>query len=167
MATWQFQLQKLVRICEQLDDPLNEAFSAEPPSGKPWPSHLPSCPALQEFYGICNGGAFSHYSLASQAELEFFSEFVNEDEAEPNRYIVIGDTEFGHSLVWDSTQDQVGYYDLDGADGFVMSEEIGADLMGRTMSDFLTGLFSPPRRTRGDKVQQMWTKTLAELDRNA
>jgi hypothetical protein len=161
MGTWQSQLQKLVRISEQLPEPLNEAFLVEPPSGGHWPAHLPACPALQEFYGICDGGTFSHYTLASQADLEFFSD----DDVETGRYIVIGDTEFGHSLVWDSAQDKVGYYDLDGADGFVMSEETGAELMGRTMSDFLTGLFSPPRRTRGDPMQQMWAKTLAELER--
>jgi len=37
--------------------------------------------------------------------------------------------------------------------------------MGRTMADFLVGLFSPPRRTHGDEVQQMWAKVLAEPDR--
>ena len=79
----------------------------------------------------------------------------------------IGATEFGHSLVWDSAEDRVGYYDTDGADGFVMSEETGAELMGRTIADFLAGLFAPPRRTRGDQVQQMWAKVVAELDRAA
>jgi hypothetical protein len=92
-------------------------------------------------------------------------EFQEDDEVEAGRYVVIGDTEFGHSLVWNSTEDQVGYYDFDGADGFVMSEETGAELMGRTMAGFLAGLFSPPRRTQGDPVQQKWGQVLAELER--
>ena len=162
MATWQSQIQKLVRVAEQLPEPLNEAFSARPSSGGSWPPSLPPCPALQEFYALCDGGTFSHYSLHPLAELH---EFQEDDEAEPGRYLAIGDTEFGYSLVWDSVEDRVGYYDFDGADGFVWSEETGAELMGRRMVDFLAGLFSPPRRTRGDEVQQMWAKVLAELDR--
>ena len=164
VATWQSQLQKLVRVAEQLPEALNEEFSVQQPSGQKWPAGLPSCPALQEFYALCDGGTFSHYSLHPLADLQQFRE---DDEAEPGRYVEIGDTRFGHSLVWDSDEDRVGYYDFDGADGFVMSEETGAELMGRTMADFLTGLFSPPRRTRGDPVQQMWAKVLAELDRVA
>jgi hypothetical protein len=167
MAAWQSQLQRLVRVAERLPEPLNEAFSARPPSGGNWPPSLPSCPALQEFYALCDGGTFSHYSLHRLAELQDFREDRGDDEIEPGRYVVIGDTEFGHPLIWDSTQDRVGYYDVDGADGFVMSEETGAELMGRAMSDFLAGLFSPPRRTRGDQVQQMWGQALAELGRIA
>ena len=41
MPTWQSQLQKLVQVGERLPDPLNEAFSARPPSGRSWPRHLP------------------------------------------------------------------------------------------------------------------------------
>jgi hypothetical protein len=164
MATWQSQIQKLVRVAELLPEPLNEAFLVQPSSGGSLPAGLPSCPALQEFYALCDGGTFSHYSLHPVAEVQEFSE---DDEAEPGRYVVIGDTEFGHSLVWDSDEDRVGYYDFDGADGFVMSEETGAELMGRTMADFLAGLFAPPRSTRGDQVQQMWAKVLTELDRVA
>jgi hypothetical protein len=162
VATWQSQLQKLVRVAGQLPGALNEEFSVEPPSGQKWPAGLPSCPALQEFYALCDGGTFSHYSLHPLADLQQFQE---DDEAERGRYVGIGNTQFGQSLIWDSDEDRVGYYDLDGADGFVMSEETGAELMGRTMADFLTGLSSPPRRTRGDPVQQTWAMVLAELER--
>jgi hypothetical protein len=161
-TTWQSRLQKLVRVIEELPEPLNDYFLVEPPSGKSWPKELPPCPALKEFYTLCDGGTFSHYSLHSLDEVH---EFDEGDDVGPEGYVTIGDTEFGHSLVWDSAKDQVGYYDFDGADGFVMSEETGAELMGRTMADFLAGLFSPPRRTKGDKVQQMWSQVLIELDR--
>jgi hypothetical protein len=164
MSTWQARLRTLVRIVDQLPEPLNEAFSAQPPAGRPWPHRLPTCPALQDFYTLCDGGTFSHFSLHPLRDVQ---EFEEDDTVEPGRYVVIGDTEFGHSLVWDSTDDRVGYYDSDGADGFVISEETGAELMGRTAADFLAGLFSPPRRTRGDEVQKMWAQVLEELDRTA
>jgi hypothetical protein len=165
MATWQSQLQKLVRVGEQLPEPLNLAFSAERPSGRGWPSRLPSCPALQEFYALCNGGTFNHYSLGRLADLQHLRGHGGQDGIEPGRYVIIGDTEFGHPLVWDSIEDRVGYYDPDGADGLVLSEETGAEGMGRSMADFLAGLFAPPRRTRGDQVQQLWGQALAELER--
>jgi hypothetical protein len=165
MATWQSQLQKLVQVAEQLPELLNEAFSAQPSSGRSWPAGLPSCPTLVEFYALCDGGTFSRYSLHPLADLQVFQDDWGKDEIQPGRYVVIGDNEFGHSLIWDSTEDQVGYYDLDGADGLVMSAETGDDLMGRTMAGFLEGLFAPPRRTRGDEVKKMWAQALAELER--
>ena len=164
MTTWRDRLRKLVRVAGRLPAPFGESFSVRPPSGRRWPARVAPCPALQEFYALCDGGTFSHYSLDRLAMLQTFQ---GDDAAEPGQYVGFGNTGFGHPLVWDGAADRVGYHDLDGADGFVWSEETGAELMGRTMADFLAGLFSPPRHTRGDPTQQMWAQVLADLERLA
>jgi hypothetical protein len=160
MPTWQAQLRKLVEIFEELPEPLTEAFLVEPPSGKAWRKGIPSCPALQEFYSLCDGGTFSYYTLSALGDLQKF----DEEEVEGNRYLAIGDTQFGHTLVWDSREDRVGYYDFDGADGLVMSAETGAALMGLPMEGFLRGLFTPPTRpNKRDDVEKAWIQVLERL----
>src|SRR5262249_38733926 len=164
VARWQSTVQKLVRVGQQLPEPLNEAFTARPPSAGRWPKGRPSCPALQEFYSLCDGGTFGRYTFGRRRDLQDLHEGAGD--AEAGRYLAFGDTEFGHQLVWDSAQDRVGYYDSDGADGLVLSGETGAELMGLPMDEFLSGLFSPPRREWGE-VEKMWRLALAALEQLA
>ena len=160
MATWQTKLRKLVEIFDQLPPKISDAFLVEPTAGKQWPQQLPFCPALLEFYAICDGGVFSYYTLHGLDDLQMF----DEDEAEAGRYLAIGDTTFGHTLVWDSREDKVGYYDFDGADGFVFSSETGAREMGLTMDGFLSGVFTlPTHPNRRDPVETMWIQILDRL----
>jgi hypothetical protein len=160
MATWQTKLKKLVELFDQLPPTLSDAFLIEPSAGKQWPQRLPSCPALLEFYTICDGGVFGYYTLHGLADLQMFEEA----EAEAGRYLAIGDTTFGHTLVWDSREDKVGYYDLDGADGFVFSSETGAKEMGLTMDGFLQEVFTPPTHpNQRDSVETMWRQILDRL----
>ena len=160
MATWQTKLKKLVQIFDQLPPKISDAFLLEPSAGKTWPKRLPACPALLEFYAICDGGVFGYYTLHGLDDIKMF----DEDEAEAGRYLAFGDTAFGHTLVWDSREDKVGYYDLDGADGFVFSSETGAKEMGLTMDGFLSGVFTPPTRpNQRDPMETMWIQILERL----
>jgi hypothetical protein len=158
MATWQTKLRKLVEIFDQLPPKISDAFLVDPTAGKQWPQQLPCCPALLEFYAICDGGVFSYYTLHGMDDIQMF------DEDEAGRYLAIGDTIFGHTLVWDSREDKVGYYDLDGADGFVFSSETGAKEMGLTMDGFLSEVFTLPiRPNRRDPVETQWIQILDRL----
>lgn len=163
MSNWQAVLSAFVQEFEQLPESMTEAFLVSEPSGNKWPRGLPSSPTLIEFYSICGGGVFCHYVLHDINELQDFGE-NNDEFAEPNRYVEIGDTEFGQTLVWDSQTDRIGYFDLDGADGFVWSEETGAPGIGSAPNRFFEILFSPSSQTKNDKVQQKWNQVLLELE---
>lgn len=160
MPTWQPKLRKLVEIFDQLPPKISDAFLIAPTAGKQWVQPLPVCPTLIEFYSICDGGVFSYYTLHGLDDLQMFEE----EEVEAGRYLAIGDTTFGHTLVWDSQMDKVGYYDLDGADGFVFSSETGAKEMGLTMDGFLSEIFTPPiHPNRRDPVETFWIQILDRL----
>jgi hypothetical protein len=160
MPSWQAKLSKLVELFDQLPPTLTDAFLLEPSAGKQWPQRLPSCPALLDFYAICDGGVFAYYTLHGLDDLHMFAE----TEVEPGRYLAFGDTTFGHTIVWDSRDDRVGYFDLDGADGFVFSSETGAKEMGLTLDGFLREVFTPPTHpNRLDSVETMWCQILDRL----
>lgn len=160
MATWQTKLRKLVEVFDQLPSEISDSFLIEPTARKKWPPQLPCCPALLEFYSICDGGVFSYYTLHGLDDLQMF----DEGEAEAGRYLAIGDTTFGHTLVWDSREDMVGYYDFDGADGFVFSSETGAKEMGLTMDGFLSEVFTPPSQVnQRDFLGKSWIQVLDRL----
>ena len=91
-------------------------------------------------------------------------EWSGDDAYEPGRYLIFGDIEFGHPLVWDGVEDRVGYHDQDGADGLVMSDETGLEMMGLKLSAFLESLFARPADTR-DEIPKLWAETLDRLDR--
>lgn len=158
MADWRSSVRKLVEACDRLPARLRDAMVIEPPVAGPWPAGLPSCPALVDFYELCGGGYFGHYGLCARSELEDLGARSG-GEYESGRYLIVGDTEFGHPLVWDSREDRVGYCDEDGADGPVMSNETGMDLGGLSMEAFLSGLFTLPARGKRDE----WVETLEAL----
>jgi hypothetical protein len=95
-------------------------------------------------------------------------DWSGDDEYEAGRYLIFGTIEIGQPLVWDSVEDRVGYHDQDGADGLVMSDETGLELMGLDLGEFLEGLFSRPpvgRGDRDDEVSKSWVESLDALDR--
>ena len=114
MATWQARLEKLVRLGDRLPGDLGEVFSAARPEKSPWPSGLPSCPALEEFYRLCDGGSFSdgqwlydflprHHLAAEAISLAESLGPGGEDEIVPERYLVLAQTDWG-DLVWVSVR---------------------------------------------------------------
>src|SRR5438876_9722851 len=67
MTRWQDQLTKLVRLAPTLQPPADphgpaEVFRVAPPSGRPWPEGCPRCPALLDFYALCDGARFPWYA---------------------------------------------------------------------------------------------------------
>ncbi len=164
MQDWKSILKKLVRFGSQLPEELQMCFHAIPPAQCPLPKEIPASPVLQELYWLCDGASIGHFSICGRSELKDLSEGSFDDEYEAGRYLVFGDTEYGHPLVWDSTEDRVGYHDQDGVGGLVMSAETGAKMMGLSLEAFLEFIFARPARTR-DEASRLWARTLDELDR--
>jgi hypothetical protein len=67
MTRWQDQLARLVRLAPTLRPPADpywpglEWFRIAPPSGRAWPEGCPRCPALLDFYTICDGARFPSF----------------------------------------------------------------------------------------------------------
>lgn len=152
MGDWRSRLRGLVRTDQPEpgdEDDEELAPHAVPPSGRPWPGGLPPCPALAEFYTICDGGGFTDYCINPLAELVESTESVREwggdlaeDPPDVGRMIAFAYHDFGFPVVWDADRDLVGYFDMDGADGFVFSGDNNPDLIGLPIAKFLEGLLS-------------------------
>lgn len=166
MSDWKAVLQKLVQFRDRLPEELRDGFHAAPPAQGPWPIGLPPSAALREFYSLCDGGSIGAFTISGRGELEDLSEWSGDEKYDAGQYWIIGDTQFGLPLVWDSREDRIGYHDHDGADGLVMSDETGAEMMGLSLDAFLAHLFSRPVNPRDD-VLKLWAEALNTLDRFA
>jgi hypothetical protein len=150
MGDWRARLRQLVDSGDP-DDEGEGIYRAEPPSGEPWPAGLPPCPALAEFYAICDGGRFPEYSISPLDELvestesvrDWAGDLANDPPAE-GRMIAFAYLDFGFHVVWDADRDLVGYFDMDGADGYVFSGDRNPDLIGLPIATFLDRLLSGP-----------------------
>lgn len=166
MSDWKAMVQKLVQFGDQLPEEQQMIFHGEPPAQRPWPKGVPARPALREFYALCDGASLGTFTIRGLGELEDLRKWSGDKEYKAGRYVIFGDTEFGSPLVWDSVENVVGYHDQDGADGLVMSEETGSDLMGLSLEAFLERLFAKPADVR-DETAKLWAETLDRLDRFA
>lgn len=164
MASWETMLHKLVQFGDQLPEDLRGEFHADPPSTRPWPRSLPTCPALTAFYSLCNGGLLGEFAVSGREDLDDLREWAGDDEYEAGRYLVFGDTMFGHPLVWDSVDDCLGYHDQDGADGLVMTNETRSGFAGLTMDQFLSGLFSGAVKPLLPETAESWAGVLEALN---
>jgi hypothetical protein len=160
----------LVQFGASLPEPLRDLFEARPPSGKPWPAGLPSCPALAEFYALCDGGRFYPYEVLPlrniAKETASLRDWVGDDaddEAPAGPWLVLGrHAEVdSHVLVWDVAADRVGLYSAD--NGWIFDEEGGWSFAGGSPAALWEGLFFPPAKSR-DEMERLWHQALGRLD---
>lgn len=175
MRDWQIELEKMVRFSGRLPELIREGFEANPPSGGSWPDGLPTCPALRDFYRLCDGGNIGGYFPVPLAEIADETERLNEwiedrggeDELTPGGWVIIGRNEADLCILWDAAKDRLFLYDSDGG---------GTEPAGGPVEKFLERLFNPPApktELPADETiefgegQDLWFVTLRELDRTA
>jgi hypothetical protein len=130
MTLWQDQLFKLVRLAPTLQPPTDphwpgvEWFRIAPPSGGAWPAGCPRCPALLDFYAICDGARFPwfdrHYTdwlpLADlRPRTQELVERIHQQHPgsdwdnmlQLGHHLVFAHGLNDYSLVWDSSTNQV------------------------------------------------------------
>jgi len=175
MRDWRVELEKMVRFGGAIPEPLCDCFEVQPPSGSGWPDGLPSCPALRDFYRLCDGGRLGDFSFLRLGEVKTTTEETREwidrrggeDDLTPGRWAQWGYDEFGEYLLWDEARCQLFLYDSDGG---------GTEEVGGPVERFLERLFNPPEPKTELSVdeplesgegQDLWFVTLRELDRIA
>jgi hypothetical protein len=130
MMRWQDQLARLVRVYPTLRVPSDpqwpavEWFTVAPPYGGAWVEGCPRCPALLDFYDICDGARFPwfdrHYidwlPLAdlrprTQELLERLHQRYQGDEWDDmpqlGRHLVFAHGLNDYWMIWDSSTNQV------------------------------------------------------------
>lgn len=139
------------------------AWAIYPPSCDQWPSHLPTCQALQDFYRLCDGGYFDwfgwcHLSQLGEQNGKWFQLLSDWDQRGdvllPERHVVLAEDGGGCPIIWDAVTDQVRAFQWDGGDW--------EPPLASSVEAFLTDLFNP----EGEKEQQdWWYQFLSWLDR--
>ena len=166
MPSWRERLAKLVAASPAGEYPLL-VFDAARPSGKEWPSHLPSCQGLKDFYGVCNGGVLSvQYNWLPlervSAETDRWRNLLEDyfGDGQPvlleGRHVVLADDSSGAPLVWDASHDRMATFFPKGGDWepFRLSFE-----------DFMTALFFEPFRVyAGSNDDDLWIQALQQLE---
>ncbi len=178
MRTWQAVVRELQHHASALPEPLCDIYEVAPPAGESWPESLPKCPALEEFYKLCDGGTIGLFNFLALGELESTTEetqeWIGEDGHEelppPGHWFVFGYNEFSHRVIWNTDQDDVVVYDTDGGDVWSAADkELAYDGTKPatpervTMAQFLANLVLPV--TNPDESDQLWADALRELDR--
>ena len=166
MSDWKTVVAKLVRFGDRLPEENQMLFHGEPPVQRPWPKGIAASLVLREFYSLADGASVGDFTLRGLGELDDLRKWSGDKEYKAGRYVLFGDTEFGCPLVWDSVENVVGYHDQDGADGLVMSDETGSELMGLSLEAFFERLFAKRADDR-DETAKLWAETLDLLDRFA
>ncbi len=144
-AGWRARLAKLVQAVERLPHPLTDCVP-HPPSGGPWPQGMPSCSVLRDFYELCDGGYVRHLRWCRLRELKARTKEAatwigqhgpEESPFDPRRHVLLGEDEAGFPFIWDSTVDQIAYYQPyeHGGNGWEPLHE--------TLEQFLQRLFYP------------------------
>ena len=159
---WRPLLAKLVQSRGTDLYPLT-VFEIPPPAGGGWPPGVPSCPALRDFYGLCDGGnlslQYTFLPLAGvapetdrwRAELPKLEGDGNDWWLEPGRHAVFGTDSGGALLVWDAAGDRVSTLYWRGGDW---------EPLGLSFEQFLEALFFDPARVQAD---DMWAEALTQL----
>jgi hypothetical protein len=166
MATWQSRLEKLVRLSDSLPEPLNDIFSASRPLDSTWPNELPSCPALQKLYQICDGGRFGGgldvYEFLPRARLLPETERLGGElrdhyeggESLSDRMLVLAFDDVG-GLCWDAVRDKLYQFDLGGC-------SVSEPFPDLSFEAFLERLFSPDQAE--GELAAYWAEALRWLD---
>jgi hypothetical protein len=156
MRDWRPRLASWVQRWERLSELTRDCFPVRPSAGAPWPPGLPYCPALAEFYALCDGGTFGPYELLPLAEVagpadEWLASSPGLDLV-PGRWLRLGDHEYGHALIWDADADRLLLYSPD---------DMAARRLKGSAEDFLRRLFHPSSKST-DETKRMWLEALAE-----
>ncbi len=161
VRNWRELLARLVAAAGTDLYPLN-VFEVKPPSGQPWPRKLASCPALKDFYALCDGGDLSlQYKFLPLAELadetrRWADELpgLSSDDL-PYRLtakmVVLGENCDGAILVWDGKADRVSTLYWRGGDW---------EPTGLSFDEFAAALFTDPASVNAD---DLWTEALGQL----
>lgn len=168
MSTWQLRLTKLVRWGKELPDPLGQMFTASRPLASPWPAAIPTAPALQEFYRLCNGGWFAGglnlYQFLLRGKLAGEArrwrgrlwDVTADDRPLGNRALVLEFDDIG-GLAWDPDADRLYHFQMD--DG------AAEPLPDASLEEFFRRLFDPAR-AEGELAAE-WSTALRWLDARA
>ncbi len=120
------------------------ARALPPPPRDPWPAHLPTCQALQDFYRRCDGGSlewFQWFPLSQLAERNReWGQSMREWDArgailDPARHVVFAQDAGGCPVVWDASTDEVRAFQVDGGDW--------ESPLASTLEAFVRKLFNP------------------------
>jgi hypothetical protein len=121
------------------------------------------CQALQEFYGLCDGGSlewFHWFPLSQLAERNReWGQSMREWDArgaalDSARHVVFAQDAGGCPVVWDARTDEVRAFQVDGGDWETP--------LASTMEAFLTRLFNPVMGEKGS--DESWYLFLNWLD---
>ena len=158
MADWRSRLAALVRVGKDLPEPMNW-FRARPPTRRGWPKSLPACPALAEFYTLCDGGTFFWYDFFPlrrvKAEAAAFRGWPDRpgDPSEQLRHLLLGYDPDSFALIWDSAKDELVLFKADAQDTYPG---------GVTFAAFVEELFGP--KLAPGELENLWEATLRYLD---
>ena len=159
MADWRSRLAALVRFGKDLPEPMNLSFHARPPTRRGWPNHLPACPALVEFYALCDGGQFCFYDFLPlrrvKAEAAAFRGWPDRpgDQSAGVRHLLLGYDQDSFSLIWDSAKDELVQYKSDAQSDYPRGVPFAA---------FVEKLFVP--ELAPGELPDLWVATLRHLD---
>ena len=158
MVDWRDRLTALVRFGKDLPEPMN-CFRARPPTGRSWPRGLPSCPALAEFYALCDGGQFFCWDFLPlrrvKAEAAAFRGWPDRpgDRTADMRHLLLAYDPDSFALLWDSEKDEVIQYKQDAQSHYPR---------GTPFAAFVKELFAP--ELAADELPDLWVATLRHLD---
>jgi hypothetical protein len=153
---WVAQERGIASLAEQGGDywTWTWARALHPPSLDSWPSHLPTCQALHDFYRLCDGGSlawFNWFPLSQLAERNrYWVQSMREwdargDVLDSARQVVIAEDAGGCPVVWDALTDEVKAFQVDGGDW-------ESPLAG-SMEAFLTKLLNPVKGENSPSYQ--------------
>jgi hypothetical protein len=158
MVDWRARLAALVRFGKDLPEPMNAVFRARPPARGRWPKGLPACPALVEFYTLCDGGTFFRYDFlplhrvkAEALTLRGWPDRPGDPAAEV-RHLLLGYDPDSFALIWDSRKDEVTE----------SKSEAGVSYAHGSFAAFMQELFLP--EFAPDELPDLWVTTLQCLD---
>lgn len=167
---WEAQERKAAYLVQPREDDriVIWASALRPPARDRWPSHLPTCQTLDDFYRRCDGGSlawFDWFPLSRMDEqnrhwVDFLRDYYWDgrgDALAPGRHVVLALDAGGCPVVWDATTDEVRAFQWDGGDW--------ESPLASSIEDFLTTLFNPEERA--NEADQSWSFFLNWLDTQA
>jgi hypothetical protein len=167
MNDWRRQLERLVAARESKLFPLN-VFNLAPASGNSWPSNVPSCKGLRDFYDLCDGGPlsiqFNWLPLAAvEAKTAQWRDMLHDyhGDGQPilssERHVVLAHDAGGAPLIWDTIEDSLATFFWKGG---------GWEPFGLGFEEFMSALFFAPEQVRAGDLERgdLWTDALKQLE---